>query len=142
MLVSVQAYFALKLAGHDATESQWSARESIRKLGAPTIGQFDSVLPRTSQLTTTIASRYRLEVTNSPPMSIVWSSRPVRKIAIERGVRELFVNKPCDCRIGAGSHAVDRGFAAIGQHRAKVEFRASFSDLVWHIIAIRQRLRG
>src|SRR4051812_14102855 len=105
--VSVQAYFALKLTGHDPTDEQMvRAREKIRALGGidaadrytrfflALLGQlkydfcgpvFDDGISfggRESQL--------------RAPMSIVWSRQPVRRMEMERGVRELLINKPSD----------------------------------------------
>ncbi len=102
---SVQAYFALKLSGYDPSDERLArARAKIRELGGADatdhttrfflalLGQvtYDDcplVLPEAVLLSRQIG---RLQV----PWSIVWSHRPVRAVGIERGIRELFANKP------------------------------------------------
>ncbi len=102
---SVQAYFALKLTGVDPSDDRLArARQVIRKIGGADmansttrfflalLGQIDydhcPVIPP------------ELLLWDSPslncaaPLSLIWSHRPVRRVGIGRGVRELFVNKP------------------------------------------------
>ncbi|MEX2307854.1 MAG: prenyltransferase/squalene oxidase repeat-containing protein [Pirellulales bacterium] len=104
---SVQAYFALKLAGFDpGDERLHRARQVIRQLGGADaadettrsflalLGQIDydccPAMPPELYFVNGQEPRRRV------PLSIIWSHRPVRKVGIERGVRELFVNKPSD----------------------------------------------
>jgi squalene-hopene/tetraprenyl-beta-curcumene cyclase len=106
---SVQAYFALKLAGCDPTDERLSrARQVIRDLDGADVadvatraylalfGQIDygccqPVCPE-SLLVNALDSR------RIAPRSIVWSHRCVYPVGIERGVRELFVKRPHDWR--------------------------------------------
>ena len=114
--VSVKAYFALKLAGHDPqAEPLARARRVILELGGADrvnsftrfflalLGQisFDHcpavppelvLLPRWFPL-----NIYRLSAwtrTIVVPLSIVWASRPARPVAAEHGIRELFHEPP------------------------------------------------
>lgn len=105
--VSVQAYFALKLTGLDvADERLHLARNVIRQLGGAdaadaTTRRFLALLgqvnydccepsPPESLLKGTGNSR------NHVPRALTWSHRVVHTIGIQRGVRELFVNKPSE----------------------------------------------
>lgn len=102
---SVQAYFALKLAGLDPSgEVLQSARHRIRQLGGADaadsntrfllalLGQigYDSCDVRPPEATFVRNRESRLLA----PLSLVWSHRPVTQVGIERGIRELFLKKP------------------------------------------------
>jgi squalene-hopene/tetraprenyl-beta-curcumene cyclase len=110
---SVQAYFALKLAGLDASgETLSRARRRIRQLGGADaadsetrfylalLGQIDydccDVRPPEWIFTRGREGEFRA------PLMLVWSHRPIRQIGIERGVRELFLTQPQDWPATAG----------------------------------------
>jgi len=104
---SVQAYFALKIAGIEPSDERMQrARHAIRRLGGADavdtttrfflalLGQVDyDCCPtiRPEMLLSHVHQRSGLA-----PLSIVWSHRPVRDVGLERGVRELFINKASD----------------------------------------------
>jgi squalene-hopene/tetraprenyl-beta-curcumene cyclase len=103
--ISVQAYFALKLAGYEATDRRLSiARETIRDLGGADaanlatryflalLGElsYDYCPAVTPESLLFGGQRKCLRM----PMAIAWSHRPVHAVGIEQGVRELFVNRP------------------------------------------------
>ena len=102
---SVQAYFALKVAGQDPTDDCLRlARNTIRNLGGADaaddetryllamFGQigYDRCRPLPPCPSRTRQSALEL------PMSIICSYGPVQPVAAERGVRELFIEKPCE----------------------------------------------
>ncbi|MEO8499078.1 MAG: squalene--hopene cyclase, partial [Planctomycetota bacterium] len=114
--VSVKAYFALKLTGHDPdAESMRQAREAIlRHGGADAVNSFTRfyfallgqipfdlcpavppemvLLPNWSPVNV-----YRISAwsrTIFVPLSIVWAHRPVREIDERLGIRELFLCDP------------------------------------------------
>ncbi len=104
---SVQAYFALKLAGHDPTDKRMQqARKVIRQLGGAEAADAETryLLALFGQIDydqcQPMPSRSALQGARKSPqdilMSIVWSHRPVRRLAVERGIRELFLTSPCD----------------------------------------------
>jgi squalene-hopene/tetraprenyl-beta-curcumene cyclase len=147
---SVKAYFALKLTGHDPTDDRLvHARERIRMLGGADaadsytrfflalLGQlnydFCGPIPEEG-----ISFGGRESLLRAP-MSIVWSRRPVRNVAMERGVRELFINKPSDwSAISPGNDEVNPSEAQLLESiEPSRVFDLSFPDLVWHIIALR-----
>ncbi len=103
--ISVQSYFALKLTGSDPSDERLaSARNRIRQLGGADaadattrfflalLGQvsYDCCPATLPELNTCRGESRRSGI----PLSVVWSHRPVRAIGLERGVRELFINKP------------------------------------------------
>lgn len=105
--ISVQAYFALKLAGLEPCDERLGrARRTIRQLGGADaadvatryflalLGQINynkcASMPPESLL---IGSRHRRW---HAPLAIIWSHRPSRQVNVDRGVRELFINPPCD----------------------------------------------
>jgi squalene-hopene/tetraprenyl-beta-curcumene cyclase len=104
---SVQAYFALKLAGHDpASDRLAKARDAIRRHGGADaadvttryflalLGQIDyDCCPVCAPEKLLFDKRQRSELA---PLSVFWSHRPVRDVGLAHGVRELFVNKPND----------------------------------------------
>ncbi|MDA1054951.1 MAG: squalene--hopene cyclase [Planctomycetota bacterium] len=131
--VSVKAYFALKLTGHDPeAEYMQRAREAIRDRGGADavnsftrfylalLGQipFDQcpavppemvLLPNWSPV-----NMYRISAwsrTIFVPLSIVWAHRPARKLDDRLGIRELFLHEPRDWPplMSPGKHS---GFAA------------------------------
>lgn len=104
---SVQAYFALKLAGHDPTDDEMrQARQRIRALGGAKAADAETryFLALFGQLSYDACERtppkaFLLGRQRSlPPMiqSILWSHRPVHSIEIGRGIRELFVEQPAE----------------------------------------------
>ena len=113
---SVKAYFALKLTGHDPdSETMQRARRAILASGgADAVNSFTRfylallgqisydhcpavppelvLLPNWSPV-----NIYRMSAwsrTIVVPLSIMWAHRPVRKLARELGIRELFVQEP------------------------------------------------
>jgi len=114
--VSVKAYFALKLAGHDPQSlAMLRARAAILRLGGadavnsftrfylallgqipfelcPAVPPEMMLLPVWSPI-----NIYRMSAwsrTIFVPLSIVWSYRPVCAVAVEHGIDELFVRPP------------------------------------------------
>jgi squalene-hopene/tetraprenyl-beta-curcumene cyclase len=140
---SVQAYFALKLTGRDPTDQQMKrARSRIRKLGGADaaddmtrfvlalLGQvsYDVCDPMPPERFLFLGRCSRLRV----PLSIVWSLRPVLDVGIERGVRELFLNRPChwpptsakqDEAFPQRLNAVFRLISRFSEHRGWLPFR-------------------
>jgi hypothetical protein len=140
---SVQAYFALKLAGHDPTDEHMErARERIRKLGGADAADDTTrfVLALLGQLSYGVCEPMppekflfvgrgsRLKAL----LSILWSLRPVRAVEIERGARELFLKRPCDWpATGAKQdgvlrqwlNAVFRLISRFSEHRGRLPFR-------------------
>ncbi|MBC8357051.1 MAG: squalene--hopene cyclase [Planctomycetes bacterium] len=114
--VSVKAYFALKLTGHDPnTEYMRRAREAIRSnggadavnsftrfyfalLGQIPFDQCPAVPPEMVLLPSwSPVNVYRISAwsrTIFVPLSIVWAHRPTRKIDDGFGIRELFLREP------------------------------------------------
>ncbi len=116
---SVQAYFALKLTGHDPSDERLGrARNRIRELGGADVVDdttrfFLALLGQLSydhcQVMPPEMLLFRAtETSQQTPFSIVWSQRPVRQIEIERGVRELFINKPSDWRTPGAVERIGR----------------------------------
>ena len=129
---SVQAYFALKLTGHDPTDERMvQARERIRKLGGA-----DAADNCTRFF---LAWLGQLNYDFCGPISIAWSHRPVRAVAMERGVRELFVKKPSDWpAVCAGAEDVnDDELRQLNSIEPNDISELSFHDLMWRIIALR-----
>jgi squalene-hopene/tetraprenyl-beta-curcumene cyclase len=102
---SVQAYFALKLTGHDPTdEFMRQARQRIRSLGGATAADVDTCyfLALFGQVSYDVCDPMPSEAflfgrhrsLSQATKSILWSHRPVCAIEIGRGVRELFVDQP------------------------------------------------
>lgn len=103
--LSVQCYFALKLTGKDSSDERLApARDQIRQLGGAdaadsTTRFFLALLGQVSyDHCGVILPEWNIDRgekgRTTLPLSIVWSHRPVRPIGFERGVRELFVNRP------------------------------------------------
>jgi squalene-hopene/tetraprenyl-beta-curcumene cyclase len=114
--VSVKAYFALKLAGHDADEPHMrKARAVIRQLGGagrvnsftkfylallgqlsyrncPAVPPETILLPRWSYVNLYAMSAWTRTIV--VPLSIFYAHKPVRRLPPERGVRELFLDPP------------------------------------------------
>lgn len=115
---SVKAYFALKLTGHDPNADYMQlARRAIREAGgADAINSFTRfylallgqisydhcpavppelmLLPKWSPI-----NIYRMSAwsrTIVVPLAIMWAHRPVRQIAAEHGIGELFLQDPND----------------------------------------------
>jgi squalene-hopene/tetraprenyl-beta-curcumene cyclase len=167
---SVQAYFALKLAGIDPSgEALACARRTIRQAGGADaadsntrfylalLGQVDyeccDVRPPESVFTR------RRENDLAVPLSLVWSHRPIKRVSIERGVRELFLKKPQDwLASGTGVRSFWRrawqvferwGWTPL-RHRALARCESqllqkiapariselNFNELIWHTIAL------
>jgi squalene-hopene/tetraprenyl-beta-curcumene cyclase len=137
---SVQAYFALKLTGHDPTDDRMvRARECIRALGGvdATEGCTRFFLALLGQLNYDVCGPAPQE--SIVPLSIVRSHRPIRVVPMDRGVRELFINKPSDWpSVVAGNEVVTSSEAQLLEsiERSRV-FDLSFPELVWHTIALR-----
>jgi squalene-hopene/tetraprenyl-beta-curcumene cyclase len=144
--VSVQAYFALKLTGHVAADERLSlARRRIRELGGADaadattrtflalLGQVDYDHCAIDDETLTACRRQLLV-----PLTIVSSRRPVRDVGLERGVRELFVKKPCDWpRHGACTpDAAQCEAFRIEQLRGTPINTLEFGEFVWHAVAL------
>jgi squalene-hopene/tetraprenyl-beta-curcumene cyclase len=102
---SVQAYFALKLMGHDPTDhAMRQARERIRYLGGADaadagtrywLALFGQVSYDVCQSMPPEAFLFgRQKSLLRTTTAILWSHRPVYSIGIGRGVRELFVQQP------------------------------------------------
>ncbi len=172
---SVQAYFALKLMGHDPTDERMAhARAKIRDLGGADaadihtryflalFGQvnYDDCVPLAPEKTLVRRQDSRLHA----PMSIVWFLRPLHNVAIEQGVRELFIDKPANwptTRTTKPSGVFNRrrnpllgiadrlGRAQLRRRAARAEAQIlanvvptriaelSLHELAWHIIALR-----
>jgi squalene-hopene/tetraprenyl-beta-curcumene cyclase len=114
--VSVKAYFALKLAGHDADASYMRrARDVIRSLGGAAkcnsftkfylalLGQFPyancpavppemMLLPRWFYFNIYAMSSWTRTII--VPLSIFYAHKPVRELSPELGIAELFVQPP------------------------------------------------
>jgi squalene-hopene/tetraprenyl-beta-curcumene cyclase len=114
--VSVKAYFALKLAGHDPEAAYMrKAREVIRALGGAAacnsftkfylalLGQFPYdncpsvpvemvLLPRWFYVNLYAMSSWTRTIV--VPLSIFSATRPVRQLPPEKGIRELFLRPP------------------------------------------------
>lgn len=136
--VSVQAYFALKLTGHAAADERLSlARQRIRELGGA--GATDA----TTRLFLALLGQVDydfcpIDSESLVPMAIVAARRPVRDVGLERGVRELYVNKP-----GDGPRNSERPRDTAGSESGWVERLLStpvdaleFDDLVWYAVAL------
>jgi squalene-hopene/tetraprenyl-beta-curcumene cyclase len=114
--VSVKAYFALKLAGHDADlPHMTSGRAVIRSLGGPAacnsftkfylalLGQFPyancpavppemMLLPRWAYFNIHAMSSWTRTIV--VPLSIFYAHKPVRLLPPEKGIAELFLDPP------------------------------------------------
>jgi squalene-hopene/tetraprenyl-beta-curcumene cyclase len=114
--VSVKAYFALKLSGHDADAPHMtSARAVIRSLGGPAgcnsftkfylalLGQFPyancpsvppemMLLPRWAYINIHAMSSWTRTIV--VPLSIFYAYKPVRRLPPEKGIAELFLDPP------------------------------------------------
>jgi squalene-hopene/tetraprenyl-beta-curcumene cyclase len=114
--VSVKAYFALKLAGHDPeADYMVRAREVIRSLGGAArcnsftkfylalLGQFPYAncpavppemmfLPKWAYFNIYAMSSWTRTIVI--PLSIFYAHKPVRKLSPELGIRELFLEPP------------------------------------------------
>jgi squalene-hopene/tetraprenyl-beta-curcumene cyclase len=114
--VSVKAYFALKLAGHDpAAPYMARAREVIRALGGAArcnsftkfylalLGQFPygncpavppemMLLPRWAYVNIYAMSSWTRTIV--VPLSIFYAHKPVRRLPLHLGVAELFLGEP------------------------------------------------
>jgi squalene-hopene/tetraprenyl-beta-curcumene cyclase len=114
--VSVKAYFALKLAGHDPAAAHMArAREVIRGLGGAArcnsftkfylalLGQFPYancpavppelvLLPRWAYINIYAMSSWTRTIV--VPLSIFYAHKPVRRLPPELGVAELFLDDP------------------------------------------------
>jgi squalene-hopene/tetraprenyl-beta-curcumene cyclase len=107
--ISVQAYFALKLAGQEPNDERLGrARDVIRRLGgadaADTSTRYFLALfgqiaydtcPAMPPEFVRFLGRHTAEyeaVLRS--LAVIWAHRPTRSIRLERGVRELFVRRP------------------------------------------------
>ena len=137
---SVQAYFALKLTGHDPTDERMvHARERIRTLGgtdaADSYTRF--FLALLGQLNYDFCGPMPQELI--APISIVRSHRPVRAVPMDRGMRELFINKPSDWpTICAGVEEVNQGESQLLESiEPNGIAELSFHDLMWRITALR-----
>ncbi len=111
---SVLAYFALKLAGEDASQPAMSrARQAIRHRGGADaadtasrlwlalLGQigYDDCPPIAPEWLLTAPVTGRLSSTDERRLaahSVVGSLRPQRQVELSRGVRELFIESPRD----------------------------------------------
>lgn len=113
---SVKAYFALKLTGHDPNADYMQrAREAILAAGgADRVNSFTrfylallgqiayehcpAVPPEMVLLPTWLPINiYRISAwsrTIFVPLSIMWAHRPVRRLPVEQGIGELFINPP------------------------------------------------
>jgi squalene-hopene/tetraprenyl-beta-curcumene cyclase len=122
---SVQAYFALKLTGHDPTDDLMrQARERIRALGGVDAADADTryLLALFGQVNYDVCEpmppeaflfgqqRSQLQTTKA----ILWSHRPVHSIEIGRGVRELFVERPAERPAG---RSLTRRFSTLAERR-------------------------
>jgi squalene-hopene/tetraprenyl-beta-curcumene cyclase len=116
--VSVKAYFALKLTGHDPdADYMQRARVAIRDhggadavnsftrfyfalLGQISFEQCPAVPPEMVLLPNwSPVNIYRISAwsrTIFVPLSIVWAHQPVRQIDDRCGIRELFLQEPCN----------------------------------------------
>jgi squalene-hopene/tetraprenyl-beta-curcumene cyclase len=114
--VSVKAYFALKLAGHDPNENYMvRARQLIRSLGGAAscnsftkfylalLGQFPYAncpavppeimfLPRWAYFNIYAMSSWTRTIVI--PLSIFYAHKPVRRLPDKMGIRELFLEAP------------------------------------------------
>jgi squalene-hopene/tetraprenyl-beta-curcumene cyclase len=114
--VSVKAYFALKLTGHDPDLSYMrSARDVIRSLGGAAqcnsftkfylalLGQFPyancpavppemMLLPKWAYFNIYAMSSWTRTIVI--PLSIFYAHKPIRSLPPERGIRELFLQPP------------------------------------------------
>jgi squalene-hopene/tetraprenyl-beta-curcumene cyclase len=114
--VSVKAYFALKLAGHDPeTPNMQRARQVIRSLGGPArcnsftkfylalLGQFPYgncpavppemlLLPKWAYINIYRMSSWTRTIV--VPLSIFYAHKPVRRLPPELGIAELFLEPP------------------------------------------------
>ncbi len=123
---SVQAYFALKLAGHDPTDERMHlARKVIRQFGGADaadaetryllalFGQidYDQCQPMPPHSALQGAQKSSQDI----PMSIIWSHRPVCRIAVERGIRELFLTSPCDWPVANATESTRKFSRRINQ---------------------------
>jgi squalene-hopene/tetraprenyl-beta-curcumene cyclase len=114
--VSVKAYFALKLAGHDPNaDYMLRARELIRSLGGAArcnsftkfylalLGQFPyancpavppeiMLLPRWAYFNIYAMSSWTRTIVI--PLTIFYAYKPVRRLPAEMGIRELFLDSP------------------------------------------------
>src|SRR5438034_2991726 len=114
--VSVKAYFALKLAGHDPDAAYMvRARELIRELGGAAqcnsftkfylalLGQFPyancpavppemMLLPKWAYFNIYAMSSWTRTIVI--PLSIFYAHKPVRRLPLELGIAELFLDPP------------------------------------------------
>ncbi len=115
---SVQAYFALKLAGYEPADNRLSmAREVIRQLGGVSKTDVTTrrylalfrqvsyeacppVVPEHALLKSWCRTRAKPQTAANrssawyAPFAVVWALRPVRDVGFVYGVRELFVDMP------------------------------------------------
>jgi squalene-hopene/tetraprenyl-beta-curcumene cyclase len=105
--LSVQAYLALKLTGVAANDERLTqARAEIRRLGGADaadsmtryflalFGQID--YDRCPAIRPESLLRGNDRNGRLAPLALVWSLRAVRAVEMEVGVRELFIDRPCD----------------------------------------------
>jgi squalene-hopene/tetraprenyl-beta-curcumene cyclase len=147
---SVQAYFALKLTGHDPTdEPMVRARERIRTLGGADasdsytrfflalLGQlnYDFCGPMPGKGVSSGTQQLHLRT----PLSLIRTHRPVRAVPMERGVRELFVNRPSDWPLlcVAGEEVSHEESQELDNLEPNEISELSVHDLLWRIIALR-----
>jgi squalene-hopene/tetraprenyl-beta-curcumene cyclase len=153
--VSVQAYFALKLVGYAASDERLSsARQRIREQGGVDAADnrtrlFLALLGQVDYAHCRCADERAIAGGRPVPAwwAVVTSRRPVRDVGLERGVRELLINKPCDwptsTRLARSRRQNDgreipagRGADAEQQLRGTPIDTLEFDELVWHAIAL------
>ena len=159
--VSVKAYFALKLTGHDpAADGMRSARAAIREHGGADavnsftrfylalLGQIDyEHCPAVPPEMVLLPKRFPINIhrisawsrTIFVPLSIVWGFRPTRQLDDSAGIQELFLQDPSDwpplcC---PGQEAGDRWFS--WQRFFRVVDASLKRAERWHIRPLRRR---
>jgi squalene-hopene/tetraprenyl-beta-curcumene cyclase len=129
---SVLAYFALKTAGDDPCEpAMRRARTAIRASGGADaidmatrrwlalLGQIDydccpAIAPEQLLLPSGLATQSAANELRWAALSVVSALRPVRKLELSRGIRELFILTPCDWPIPNGTSKPKRSAALDG----------------------------
>jgi squalene-hopene/tetraprenyl-beta-curcumene cyclase len=139
--VGVQAYFALKLVGIDPTSTSLvRAREIIRTLGGADTADATTriILALFGQIGYEHCARatsgrmlFDFECARQTPYATILARKPICKTGCEHGVRELFLNRPCDWPMVA-----KRDLGGVHEAGATQIDELSFEQLVWHMIAL------
>jgi squalene-hopene/tetraprenyl-beta-curcumene cyclase len=139
--VSVQAYFALKLASISPTSERLvRARNAIRQLGGADVADAETrlILALFGQIKYDYCAGesgerllFESECSQLSSLATVRARRPVRDVGLERGVRELFVMRPGDWPRLSNPRS-----PYVREAELKPLDELRFDELIWHLIAL------